>query len=669
MNYRRRGIQTRSNILKHPPARSPCQKIVPKKLSAQLTTPKKSVHVNQTIPPNKLTVQSYTPKRLTDQTTIPTGSTTQGNTLTRLGVQRTVQTRSTAQRTTPTRSTAQRTVQTRSAAQRTTPKRSTAQRTTPKRSTAQRTTPKRSTAQRTTPKRSTAQRTTPKRSTAQRTTPTRSTAQRTTPKRSTAQRTTPKRSTAQRTTPKRSTAQRTTPTRSTAQRTTPTRSTAQRTIPQTITAQSDTLSTLINESNLLTLSPIDKEITIAEQDETEANEVEYFQTTYGKRRTSLPAQVTIHPATRLAAVAERKYPTISLRRSPFRMTANRMKLRQRHLKTSTPISRLREQTLLKQRPINVDSTPRRIDVDMLLKPSKQTAKRSAIQMDSTTINSRLISPSLVMTTDHSYSPLLGSDITVTQRPATKSLLYEVAQESESGRSFELNAITPEVKQRSACLPTPGNQPSLANNSGSPVSRSTRVKLKTHTPRNNKKCARAFNSPTRSDSKILRSGKKLAPRLQAMRLKTKFSPSSAVPKNSKPGEPTKRFGTLLRQNVETPEKAIGRLPTVASPRNRLLSMQSLQIVDSVVLRSGKKLPPRISKVQTSKTGFLSSPAKSFTCSPKRLQRCHTPERLKTNSSVNITPRSQKVCIVYNLYKSKYEPVHEVLVLLAEHSLLT
>ena len=530
MNYRRRDIRTRSNILEHPPARSTAQKITPKRLNAQLTTPTRSV--NQTIIHTKLIAQSSTPKRLTDQTTIPTGPTTQGNT--------------------------------------------------------------------------------------------------------------------------------------------PTRSTAQRIIPQTITAQSDTLSTLINESSLLTLSPIDKETTIVEQDETEANEAEYFQTTFGKRRTSLPAQVTIHPATRLAAVAERKDPTVSLRRSPCRMTANRMKLRQRLLKTSTPISQLSEQTLLKQRRFNVDATLRRIDVDTLLKPSTQTAERSESQMDSTTINSRLISPSLVMTPGHSYSPLVGPDTTVTQRPATKSSLYEAARESESGRALELNAITPEVKQRSACVPTSGNQPSLANISGSPVSRSTRVKLKTHTPRYNQKCARAFNSPTRRDSKILRSGKKLAPRSQAMRLKTKFSPSSAqavVPKNSKSGETPKHFVTLIPQNVETPEQAMGRLPAVASPRDILLTKQALQIVDSVVLRSGKKLTPRTAKVQTPKTGSLSSPATSFTCSPKRSQRCHTPERLKTNSSVNVTPRSQKVCIANILYKSNFEPVHEVLVLLAEHSLLT
>ena len=522
------------------------------------------------------------------------------------------------------------------------------------------------------PARSLAQKITPKKLSAQLTTPKRSVNQTIIPTKLTAQSNTPKRLTNQTTIPMESTTQGSSLTRSTAQGTVQTRSAAQRTIPQRSTAQCETLTMFTFESNSLTLSPIDKETTIAEQDETEADELEYFQTTFGKRRTSLPAQVTIHPATRLAAVAERKDPTVSLRRSPFRMTANRMKLRQSHLKTSTPISQLREQTLLKQRPLNVDATLRRIDVDMLLQPCAQTANRSESQMDSTTINSRLISPSLVKTPGHSYSPLVGSDTTVNQRPATKNTLYEATRESESEGVLELNAITPEVKQRSTCVPTPGNQPSLANISGSPVTRSTRVKLKTHTPRYNQKCARAFNSPTRRDSKILRSGKKSAPRSQAMRLKRIFSPSSAqavVPKNSKSGELTKHFGTVIPQNVETPEQAMGRLPSVASPRDILLTKQSLQILDSAVLRSGKKLTPQTSKVQNPKTGFLSSPAKSFTCSPKRSQRCHTPDRLKTNSSVNVTPRSQKVCIANILYKSKYESVHEVLVLLAEHSLLT
>ena len=502
------------------------------------------------------------------------------------------------------------------------------------------------------PARSTAQKITPKRLSAQLTTPTRSVNQTITPTKLTAQSSTPKTLTDQTTIPMGSTTQGNSLTKLGVQRTVRTRSTGQRTIPQRLSTQCDKLTMFTIENSLLTLSPTDKETKMVEQDETEANEVEYFQTTFGKRRTSLPAQVTIHPATRLAAVAEQKAQTISLRRSPFRMTANRMKLRQCHLKTPTPISQLREQTLLKQRPLNVDATSRRIDVDMLLQPCAQTANRSESQMDSTTINSRLIYPSLVMTPGHSYSPFVGSDTTVTQRPATKSSLYEVARESESGRALELNAITPEVKQRSACVHTPGNQPSLANISGSPASRSTRVKLKTHTPRYNQKCARAFNSPTRRDSKILRLGKKLAPRSQAMRLKTKFSPSPApavVPKNSKPGEPTRHFGTLISQNVETPEEAIGRLPSVASPRDILLTKQSLQIVNSVVLRSSKKLTPQTSKVQTPKADFLSSPAKSFTCSPKRSQRCHTPERLKTNSSVNVTPRSQKVCITHILYK--------------------
>ena len=522
------------------------------------------------------------------------------------------------------------------------------------------------------PARSPAQKITPKRLSAHLATPTRSVNQSSIPTKLTALSSTPKRLTDQPTITTGSTAQGNTLTRSTAQRTVQTRSAAPKTIPTRLTAQCDTLMMFTFESNLLQLSPIDKDTTLVEQDETEANEAENFQTTFGKRRTSLPAQVTIHPATRLAAVAERKDPTVSLRRSPFRMTANRMKLRQSHLKTSTPISQLSEQTLLKQRRLKIDATSRRIDVDTCLKPSTQTAERSGSQMDSKTTNSNLISPSLVMTPDHSYSPLVESDTTVTQRPATKSSLYKVARESESGRAFELNAITPEDKRRRACVPTPGNQPSLANISGSPVSKSTHVKLKTDTQRYNKKCARAFDSPARRDSKILRSGKKLAPRSQAMRLNPIFSLSSAeavVPKNSKPGEPTKHFGTVIPQNVETPEEATGSLLAVASPRNRLLAKQSLQIEDSVVLRSGKKLTPRTAKVKTSKTGFLSSPAKSFTCSPKRSQRCHTPERVKHNSSVNVTPRSQKVCIANDLHKSKYDPVLEVLVLLVEHSLLT
>ena len=409
---------------------------------------------------------------------------------------------------------------------------------------------------------------------------------------------------------------------------------------------------------------------------TEGSKLDLFQSTVEKRRTSLSDQVSIHPATRLAAVARRmdtltpcrgaavneplepswsslassaheSRDTININESLVYITSghspsqmrNRSSLRRRYHKTVIPKPKPHQRTLT---PTGIQGplSPRTVKTAII--QTLVSANTEITELPNSLTRS-LQKEGVITKSPQSVNLLESKEVPVIARsPMVRALVSPVKLTPKVLRSGKIsNPRTPAQTPRYYFRISPKTESPKVLRSGKKLTPRTsvrtpiyypRISPKPETPkvlRSGKKLTprrpvripkyRPRSSPKPGTPKILRAGKKLTPRIpvRISKYRPRNSPKPETPKSLRSGE---------KSASRAPSSSTSKLPKVVQPKingqespkgqnPQVLALNSRGTETSTVLSSGRRCIPRTSKLRTPKSRALYS---STTETPKSLE---------------------------------------------------